>query len=523
MQGNLAKQQLPKIIRSINHDAVSGILELSRNSIHKQIYFGQGSMVFASSDYRADRLGEFLVRNGKLTRTHLDIASDKVFSTGNRLGETMVSMGLMSQQEMLNGVNEQVRSIIYSLFMWDRGDYRFESKEKPITKELEMSFPTYSTILEGVRRIQDPAAIQRALGSLDRVVNHRKNPSMLPDAVALSPEESYVLSRVDGQSSVAEIVAISPIEEIKTLKCLYGLLSVGVLELGNKSRELAPSKKLSFSHPPDHQATPRTKERVAPPAADGSPEEQWIRQDIVKKCSALTGGTFYDWLEVRRMATTDEVKKAYRTMIKTYHPDRLYSKQLEDLHGSLEEIITKITNAHEVLADSVARKRYDNSLRTEAPRGEDLRPREQPAPPVKEHKAEDVSKRTAKQHYKEAKKRFAEGDYHVTAELMDVCLRLDPDNTSYHKLQAQALAKNPNWTKDAQEHYQKVLSEDPSDVEALVGLAEIYEANGLARKSERMFFRALGLDPENEELRERLAKKNRLPKWKKWMKQLRNQ
>lgn len=518
MQGNLEKQQLPKIIRSINHDAVSGILQLSRNNINKQIYFGQGSMVFASSDYRADRLGEFLVRNGKLTRTHLDIASDKVFSTGNRLGETMVSMGLMSQQEMIARVDEQVRSIIYSLFVWDRGEYRFESKEKPIAHELEMSFPTFSTILEGVRRVQDPVVIQRALGSLDRVVNHRKNPAMLPDAVILNPEESYVLSRVDGQSSVAEIVSISPIEEIKTLRCLYGLLSVGVLELGNKSRELAPSPKLSFNSPLPHQSPSRSEKKVAPTAADGSPEEQWIRQDIANKCSALASGTYYDWLEVRRTATTDDVKKAYRTMIKTYHPDRLYSQSLENLHGSLEEIITKTTNAYEVLVDSVARKRYDNSLRTEAPRGEDLSPREQPAPAVKEDSAEDVSRKTAKRHYKEAKKHYANGDYHMTAELMDVCLRLDPDNTSFHKLQAQALAKNPNWNKDAQEHFQKVLSEDPSDAEALVGLAEIYEAAGLVRKSERLYFRALGLDPENEELRERLAKKNRLPKWKKWVK-----
>ena len=522
MQGNLTKQRLPNIIRSINHEAESGILQLSRHNVSKQIYFGQGAMVFASSDHRADRLGEFLVRNGQLTRTHLDLASQRVLTSGSRLGETMVSMGLMSETEMLSRVAEQLRSIIYSLFVWDRGEYRFETKERPITPELAMSFPTFSTILEGVRRIEDPIVIQRALGSLDRVVNHKKNPSMLPDVIALSPEESYVLSRVDGQSSIAEIIAISPIAEIKTLRCLYGLLSVGVLELGTKSRELAPSKRLNSSGPLPHQSSPRDESNASRPAINGSPEEQWIRQDIINKCSALNAGTYYDWIEVRRTASTDEIKKAYRTIIKTYHPDRLYSKQLEDLNGHLEEIITKVTHAYEALSESVTRKRYDNSLRTEAPRGEDLTPREAPTPPTKEATLDDVSKKTAKHHYREAKQHFADGDYHTTAELMDVCLRLDPANTSYHKLQAQALAKNPNWNKDAEEHFQKVLEERPFDVDALVGLGEIYEAAGLVRKSERMFFRALGLDPENEALKERLTAKRHQPKWKSWMKRWRH-
>lgn len=151
-----------------------------------------------------------------------------------------------------------------------------------------------------------------------------------------------------------------------------------------------------------------------------------------------------------------------------------------------------------------------------------MTPREAPTPPTPDAKLEDVSKKTAKHHYREAKQHFAAGDYHTTAELMDVCLRLDPANTSYHKLQAQALAKNPNWTKDAEEHFQKVLQERPFDIDVLVGLGEIYEAAGLIRKSERMFFRALGLDPENDELKERLAAKRRSPKWKSWMKRLRH-
>jgi tetratricopeptide (TPR) repeat protein len=363
--------------------------------------------------------------------------------------------------------------------------------------------------------MQDPMIVQRALGSLDRIVSYAKDPSTLCGEIHLTSEESYVLSRVDGHSSVANIIAISPIAEKQTLQCLYGLLSVGVLELGKKTRELAPTRK-SIHSPGIPQ--PSSIKGAAAGVDDLSPEERWIRQDILAKSESLERGSYYDWLEVNRTAGDGEIKKSYHSLIKTYHPDRLYSKDLENLKGNLEGIVSKITSAYDVVSDPVARRRYDNSLRTEAPRGEDLSPRQKTTATPKKTNPEDAEKNTAEQYYKEAKKHFAEGEYHLTAELLDVSLRLDPANSRYHKLQGRALAKNPNWTKDAEEHFLTVLASDPSDIECLVGLGEVYEAAGLARKAERMYFRALGLDPGNEALKDKLLAKKQSPKWMNWLK-----
>jgi tetratricopeptide (TPR) repeat protein len=293
---------------------------------------------------------------------------------------------------------------------------------------------------------------------------------------------------------------------------------VGVLELGNKSRELIPSKKATPVTSSGEKAPPSYRRDAGTGKPDLSPEEQWIQQDIIARLTALARGTYYDWLEVRRTANDKEIKKSFHSMIKTYHPDRLYSKGLDDLKGSLEEIIAKITRAYDVLSDPVARRRYDNSLRTEAPRGEDRSPRQETTATPKKTDPEDAAKNTAERYYKEAKKHFAECEYHLTAELLDVSLRLDPSNPSYHKLQGKALAKNPNWMKDAEDHFLTVLENDPSDVEGLVGLGDLYEAAGLARKAERMYFRALGLDPGNEELKEKLLAKKQPPKWMSWLK-----
>ncbi len=502
MQGTLDRSYLPEIIHSLHDSGETGILSLTRDKINKRIYFGEGAMTFANSSFRGDRLGEFLVRNGKMTRSHLALASQKVTDTGRRLGETFVSMGFLTETEMEVGVAAQVLSIIYSVFPWDSGEYRFQEHASPIADDLALKFPMIPVILEGVRHIQDTEAIRRALGKPNSIVSYARDSSVLPTDCTLTPEESFVLSRVDGQSSVADIISISPLGEDHTLRCLYALVSSAFLELGAKSRHLTPSSKRIDpfrgeslrSEPPKKKAESRTPEL--------SPEEEWIRDDVMAKRSSVATGTYYDWLELRRGAGSQEIKKAYLTMIKRYHPDRLRSQRLAYLRGDLEGLLSKMTEAYKTLSSPVTRRRFDNSLRIEAPRGEDLSPRNLPKSP--EYGGTSSLENIAARYYREAKRHFLQNHFHETVELMEEAVRFDSSKARYRKLLARALAKNPYWRRRAEEEYQAALELSPLDGDCLVGLGELYAAAGMTSRATTLFAQALELDPGNAELKERL-------------------
>ncbi|MBM3749386.1 MAG: J domain-containing protein, partial [Acidobacteria bacterium] len=62
---------------------------------------------------------------------------------------------------------------------------------------------------------------------------------------------------------------------------------------------------------------------------------------------------YYETLGVRRNATTDEIRKAYRRLARKHHPD------LNPGDKSAEERFKKVQEAHDVLSDAKKRQMYD--------------------------------------------------------------------------------------------------------------------------------------------------------------------
>src|SRR2546422_7933173 len=67
----------------------------------------------------------------------------------------------------------------------------------------------------------------------------------------------------------------------------------------------------------------------------------------------MSAGDYYAVLGVGRDASEGEVKKAYRKLAMTYHPDRNNGDK------AAEEKFKEITEAYEVLSDPAKRATYD--------------------------------------------------------------------------------------------------------------------------------------------------------------------
>lgn len=68
---------------------------------------------------------------------------------------------------------------------------------------------------------------------------------------------------------------------------------------------------------------------------------------------------YYEILEVDKNASNEIIEKAYKTLVKKYHPDL----QENNLKENYEEKIKQINEAYEVLSNKEKRKNYDLNLK----------------------------------------------------------------------------------------------------------------------------------------------------------------
>lgn len=70
--------------------------------------------------------------------------------------------------------------------------------------------------------------------------------------------------------------------------------------------------------------------------------------------------SYYDILRVAKDATDVEIKKAYVSMVKQYHPDKAGDDEAKK--DEYNDILLKIMEAYEVLSDAEQREKYDGAL-----------------------------------------------------------------------------------------------------------------------------------------------------------------
>jgi serine/threonine protein kinase/curved DNA-binding protein CbpA len=500
LQGSLSSTTVAELIREVYSTRGTGILHFQREGAAKRLYFKKGNVVFANSDVNEDRLGEFLIRAGEIDRATFDRVSEEMRRTGQRFGATLVETGGVSAEKLAELVGRQVQEIIQSVFDWESGTYAFEILERPVEEDITVELSTAELILLGVRAMRSLEHIRSALAPLDRVLRLTENPLLLYQKMTLTPSEGYVLSRVDGSTTIAEIASISPLGEDETLRCVYALASAGVVELVSRGQpatsRLQPP--IAREEPPSAPAAP-AKPNPQEPAGAPAPADAFLAE-VAAKHASLETADFYELLEVSPGASDEEIRKAYYGLAKKYHPDRHHQPHLREVHGLLEELFAKITAAYQELSDAVLRRRYDGS-------------RHQRARAAAEQGAASAQAYTAppeviaERHFQQGYTHFERMEYFDAIQCLRECVRMIPGEPRYHKMLARALSKNPHWRKEAEEHFMVALKANEFDVECLLGLAENYEAAGLHTRAANVYERILAYDPDNAAAREKVQGK----------------
>jgi len=179
----------------------TGVLTLVHGGVRKSVFARGGRVVFASSNLPNDRLGEILLREGKITVEEYEL-SIKAISKGKRQGKALVEMGALTPKALWRAFSSRCA--------------RSSTRCSPGRTAASSSRNRTRRIRSGSRRHRhrraDLVGLRRVDANGPIQQHYPEGHLVLEAAVAeppegLEPYEEHVLRLVDGERSVVEICA----------------------------------------------------------------------------------------------------------------------------------------------------------------------------------------------------------------------------------------------------------------------------------------------------------------------------
>lgn len=241
LQGDLSRIQLPDVLSFVSMIRRSGKLVLRNGELDRTLVWKDGDIVFATSNSPEDSLGQFLLRNGKITREQYEDSKRRVTAT-TRHGKLLVQMGAISPKDLWWGVKNQALEIIYSLFSWNEGSFEFsETVEEVQSEKIVLSLNTSSVIMEGIRRLDESERIREKIPSLDIMFMRISGATPDFEALEMSDAEIQLYNEIDGVSDVRELIGKSgDLTEFEVLRILFQLYSARLIEPAPEEKAFRP-------------------------------------------------------------------------------------------------------------------------------------------------------------------------------------------------------------------------------------------------------------------------------------------
>lgn len=230
--GNLKTVSFGDILQLVSTGKKTGVLQLLRTNCAKKIYFRGGNIIAAASHPSTieERLGQVLARKGLVSPEDLDKALKKHRSSGKRLGQVLIDMGLLDRAVVLDSLRAQVEEVVYSVFAWTEAEFRFLDDEAPDAGQILVDLNTLNVMMEGARRFDEYAEVAHDLPSGDTVLRLCPAPRLDQPSILLSADDVEVLAAIDGERSLIEILSAASNGEYSASKSLHKLVQSKLVE-----------------------------------------------------------------------------------------------------------------------------------------------------------------------------------------------------------------------------------------------------------------------------------------------------
>src|SRR6185503_19733778 len=234
IQGTLKTMSLTDLLQFLAAGRKSGTLQFDLGKITKQVYFQKGLIVGSKSNDPREYLGQILLHYGKVNESQLQQAREVQRTSGAKLGEVLVQLGLLTESDVLDILKTRTLDAIYDLFMWNEGQFEFYDDE-PLPEDLILiEVEPTTVIMEGIYRI-DELARYRTMVPSDRSIIELN--AGWTSSLKLGKEYRRILYFVEKRMTVGEICYQMHASAFHVYGQLFTLINEGVARVSGELPE----------------------------------------------------------------------------------------------------------------------------------------------------------------------------------------------------------------------------------------------------------------------------------------------
>lgn len=512
LKGTFYTHSFAELLAEIGQAGLSGSMRVAEGEKKCVVYFRGGRVVFAVSNQRADRIFAILLKRSVIKKE--DLVQIPNFANDFELTSLLVETGIITKEQSDRAFESQIEAIVVDILTWANGEWTFSPLAR-LREGLSFKVDAATHLVNYSRCLSDDVLLKR-FRSLSETFARSATPEVGCD---LTPHEGFVLSRVEREpATAAEIVALcSTFSQIVVLRALYALWIGGLLRRGEwptafsrsfvdavKSAKLELRSEAKDLHAVSVQqnrpAVPETKPAPQPSATSDEPrpskfEVQPLSLDeYLKRVEEAV--THYDILGIDGKAEGDDIKKAYFSLAKSFHPDRYHTEGSERLKR-VQNAFTELAQAYETLRSAESRELYDYRMRKE------LAEREKQAATGTSESAYVQAKQAA-DNFERGFNLLMNNQPGDAMPFLARAAHFAPKNARYRAYHGKALSFEEKHRHKAEAEMQAALKIDPNNATFRLMLAEFFIQFKLMKRAEGELNRLLAIFPSNREARDLL-------------------
>jgi DnaJ-domain-containing protein 1 len=399
---------------------------------------------------------------------------------GQLQGEILVAMDLLSEEEIAIALRAQAEEKMFEIFGWPEGEFRFEvGGNLQRANDLAVERSPANLILEGVRTHLPIDRIDAFLAANSHcTIGLAESPFYRFQEMDLDAAQLKLMRDLEKPRRLSAFVGTS--EPVR--RTVYALITAGMLELRGEIADVPKGavRPVKTTRPVRRPVkVTALREIVRPPQPDAKPAE------LTLLAQQFRGQTPFQILGVAENADAQEIQAAYGKLCERTHPDRV-SHSGEAVKALASAVFAMVANAYETLTDPRRRQEYLLGQR----------------------KADrEAAERAAGRRALDAEIQFQEGDAALRARDYPTALRcfgraleIYPEEGEYHAHYGWALhlshPSNTAMVGEALEHVQRALKLAPDREKPYLFMGRLCKAIGRADAAEKMFARALKIQPD---------------------------